>query len=122
MIRYYILPVEVTDYGATQPKYIENYPADQPCRIAGLFPIRNRYIIKINSENQSVFDYFEAQPDVLRLTRTRVLNNLDRLEQAGMDITGIDASTTAAELESRIIEFFTGRNETLDVAFAGRAT
>lgn len=116
MIKYYIIPV-VVEADNRKPMYIDEFPSDQPVKVAALFPIGDYYLIKVNTENQAVFDFFESKQEVFLVTRQLILSNLQRLSQIGMDTTGLNGGSSTEELQQRVVEFVSGNIATFSEAF-----
>lgn len=116
-IRYYLIPFE-TDTTKTSlrsgcaPKYLDLFNGTAQ----GLIPkettvdrlnrtwLRNFYIVKIDSKD---FTELDKQPDVIHLTKQKILNNISKLKALGVDTTGLSINTTSQQIEKRIRQWLT---------------
>jgi len=112
--RYYLIPFE-TDPAKlggmdAAPKYFDLIGGNA----TGLIPqetttnrlnrtwLRNFYVVKIDSED---FTALDAKPDVIHLTKQKILNNLSKVQALGIDTTGLTADTTLSQIERRICKW-----------------
>jgi hypothetical protein len=110
MIKYYLLPKVINSEGMTIPAYLENFPSDQKVKIAALPQQGDYFLIKVNTENQAVFDYFEAFPDVI---------NRDAPQSARLSAAGINlpVNPSQSQIDEALVFRAIGENKTLEEAF-----
>jgi len=117
--RYYLIPFE-TDPAKlggidAAPKYLDLIGSDCVGLIAketttdrlNRMWLRDYYIVKISFPADADFAPLDAQPDVIHLTKQKILNNLSKVQALGIDTTGLTADTTLSQIQKRICKWAT---------------
>lgn len=127
VIRFFLIPLvkELGGQTGTEPtgqivpKYIPLFPKGKAfgqiaSEIAPTGKLRNYredfYVVKFIANAEADFDGLRAQSDVIDLSSDEVKNNKTALEVLGIDVSGLDAGSSAADFEKRVYSWLVGKS------------
>jgi len=130
-IRYYIVPLILTG-GGIQPKYLAEIDSKDTTAIRGVFGrelapdaegnkrfLQNYYILRIEKPDGADWAALDSKPDVIHLTRQKLINNRTKLDALGIDTTGLTLTTSRKSIERRLVQWLTAEDKDLSQVFGG---
>lgn len=129
-IRYYIVPLILTG-GGIQPKYLAQIDTVDTTGIRAVYGrelapdefgnkrfLQNYYILRIEKPDGTDWSLLDSRPDVIHLTRQKLINNKSRLDALGINTTGLTLTTTRKSIERRLVQWLTAQDKDIGQLFA----